>query len=321
LAEGNGIRAVELTLVSRNSHGASSGAVQSDSSPHNLKLSLQARAATLGGQAVSGVVDGSGLGGDVTSETFAALSSSKDLHGREGNVINTAGVLAVELVLGNIDLSDSDKTVGFAVATTVIDVSASKTSASAVFRIVIGVNIVSIETAACTLTIEVSFGIAVVRNVPASSFKETEGDFGDLGTNGTTVSHDVQLVESSFNVSTSVLFHEETRNSGASIVVSESFSQRRKIQDSLVHSLDSHSLDVVGQNVTFRVQEILIERSVHTEGMDKLVSQGVDVKIVDQGVSIGVGDLNLVDIEANVHNNGSLDTSGHGTESGGHDPA
>jgi len=167
------------------------------------------------------------------------------LLGREGSVVDAVGVFTIELVLSSIDLADSNKGVRNTVSTTIIDFSAANTVSCAVFRELEARDIISKESAALAFTKEVRLSIAVIRDVPASSFKETEGDFRDLGSDDTTSGHDFPLIESSFNVSTSISFHEKTGNSGASVKVSESFSQGRKVKDGLVYTAEGDSLDMV----------------------------------------------------------------------------
>jgi len=180
LAEINWIGTVQNPLESRNSDGTSSSAGNRGSSPHNLQSGLQTRANTSGVQAVRGIGDGSGVSGEVSSETSAALSSPINLLRRERSIVNTVRILTVELVLRRNDLTDLDKTIGNAVTATVIDFSAANTVSSTVFRELVRRDIVSKEVAALALTKEVRLSVAVVRDVPASSFEETEGDFGDL---------------------------------------------------------------------------------------------------------------------------------------------
>jgi len=323
VAELDGIGTVEITLVSTHRDRSFLGASVFSSSPHNINHSAGARSRASSGQTVRSLGDLGGLGGSqVSRETFATKSSTVNLFGGIGRVVNTSGIFAIEFVLSSDNSSDFNERVRNAVTTTITDFSTSYTISSAIFiGELSGVDLVSKESTSLSFSEVIRFSIVVVRNVPASTFKETESDFRDLGSDDTTSGHDFPLEESSFDMGTTIIFHKETRNSGAAIESLESLGERRKVKNSSGDAAEGDSLDMVGQSVTALINKVLVKRAIHAESMDKFMSQNVDIQIMLQRSGDDISSSNGISINTNVDNNWSLDTRRNGTKSGSSHPA
>jgi len=97
VTELNGIRAVELPLVTSGGKRALLGAGKLISTPVGIENSIQTASFTSESQAVRH--NGTSLGrrsGQVSAETLASETSAVDLLGREGSIVNTLGIFTVE---------------------------------------------------------------------------------------------------------------------------------------------------------------------------------------------------------------------------------
>jgi len=240
----------------------------------------------------------------------------------EGRVVDTLGVFAIELELSSDDSTDLDQRVTDAVSTTITDFSAADISIIAVFaRILSGIDAFRVEIATSSFTEMIRFSVVIINREPASTFEETKSEFRDSSSDNTSGGHEIPLEESSGNMGTSIVFHDETGDSTAAIVRSESLSQRRKIKDSSGVTIDSSGLDVASENAAVGINKVVVKRTVHTEGVDEFVGKDVDIEIVSQGIGVNGSKLNIRNIDTDVDDNGSSDIRGNGTEGSGGDPA
>jgi len=320
-AESNRIRAVKLTLVASDGEGAGSSALILGGSPQEVDDSAEASARAGSVHAIRGLADSRRRGSEVTSEAFTALSSSVDLLGREGSVVDTARVLTVEGVLSSDDSSDLNQRITDTVSATVTDFSASNTVTSAVLiREVSRVDGFRVKIATSALTEVVRFSIVVVNRVPASSFKETEGDFRDSSSNNTSGGHKIPLEESSSNMGTGIVFHDETGNGVATIVASESVGEGREIEDSSSIAVDGSGFNVVGEVVTIIINKVVVKRPVHTQSVDEFVNDDVEVEIVSKRVGGGISNRYGSSVDTDINDHWSPDARRNGTKGSGSNP-
>jgi len=149
------------------------------------------------------------------------------------------------------------------------------------------------ESAALTLTEIVRISVAVVRDVPASTFEHGEGELTERLLVNQTGSHGLEGEESSFEMGTSgsgtsTVFHVSTLHSAATKELSDSASQRSNINDLGGLSTDGTSLDVTSQNLAAGAQEVLVETRAETESVGQFVHDHVDVLFVQKNVGAGV---------------------------------
>jgi len=160
--------------------------------------------------------------------------------------------------------------------------------------------------------------VAVVRNVPTSRFKESEGEFRELHLDDKTGSHTFEGELSSFEVRSSgtgrsSVLHISTLESRTAEVSSKSAGKRFSIDDSSGHAIKSSRSDVTGESLTTAGQPLSVKTLAETKSMDNFVHDADHLLFMQKDVS---GGLDVGSTDDSLADKGSLGASGGVTVGG-----
>jgi len=232
----NRIRAVNNTSITANTDITLLAADNGLAANVEGKLSAATRSTARILEAESGLGT-STSGVKSTSEALGTSRSSESLETGKSSVVIGVIIVAIVVVVGVDPLAVVRTSISSARTATSSSQGAASSRAGAEFFVFGRRAGTSEETAALTLTPVERISIAVVRNVPTSRFKESEGEFGHLHLDDKTGGHGFVGELSSFEVRSgstrrSGILHVSTLERRASEVLSKSAGKGLSIDDS-----------------------------------------------------------------------------------------
>jgi len=164
------------------------------------------------------------------------------------------------------------------------------------------------------LTLTPNKGISitiVIRNVPTSRFKKSEGEFGHLHLVNKAGSHGFEGELSSFEVRStstrsSVIFHISSLESRASEVISKPTSEGFSINNASRDTSKRSSDNVTGEGLTTASEPTAIEALAETETVDDFMHDTDHILLMKKRISSGT---NVVSTDDSLTNNRSFSSS------------
>jgi len=276
-AESQRIRTVNSTLVATDSLLTFRSTNNRLAAEEKGKLSGASRSTARVLEAETGSGGRAGRRAESTSEALAVLSSTVGFNAGESSILGGTRVVTIVAGAGTIELATIRSTItGTAAATTTTDISASSSGRAAEFAELTSRAGTSKEAAALTLTPVERISIAVVRDVPAGTFKESKGELRVDLLVDKTGGHSFEAEVLLFKVRTSstratTVFHVSTLKSRASEMVSELGGKGSNVQDSGGTTIDRSSSNVTSKLLTAAVNKAGVHVLSKTEDMGKFM--------------------------------------------------